>query len=574
MLLILLPAILAAGEELDIKINSSKKTVEAGEVFQLSLEVSGNTKFEVELPELASEIQMQQVGHFKTSVYINGNRKSSIVYNFLVRINSEGTFNIGPFHVISDEKTYNSDTLIIESLSAGVPQESEPEKKNFLLEASFKKKEAYVNEYIDCYVHFYRRSNFREIDYTGLSFPSSAWVENLENMQKYMGRVSRNGVEYEEYEMENKRIFISQPGLYEIPSGVFQLEGTAHNGFFSQRVQFDLETEPVSLRIKPLPPVESSGNFDGAVGNFKITSTLSKKKIKLNETAMLLIRLEGEGNFHNISVIDIDYDAGLEEFSAKSDIKDTNKRFKVKTWEHLLVPDREGSFSITLSDFTYFDPHKDEYITIPGNEFEVHVGAAEKNGKEENIIITPDSEAKRIKQENTENIEMMSYIKTKIGSKNAAFQYDIWKIIFIICYVFLILFLTVILLIKWLLLNIKNNNNFIDHKNAYRIFSKELGEIKKSLSVRKPEIVSDEVASIIEKYFSSKFNIDSIRFTTSSIRESLKQYLPEEDIGRLKDMIIQLDMVRFGGLDINTEETRVILEKLNDVIKHIDRQGG
>ena len=107
---------------------------------------------------------------------------------------------------------------------------------------------------------------------------------------------------------------------------------------------------------------------------------------------------------------------------------------------------------------------------------------------------------------------------------------------------------------KFLIFNLALNNKALLSRNAYKIFTKKINLISKKINKTPFNELIDNISIIIEKYFINKFNIDSIEFTNKNIEEKLDKKLSSTSINKLKDIIKELDMIRFGGFDISREQ--------------------
>ena len=121
---------------------------------------------------------------------------------------------------------------------------------------------------------------------------------------------------------------------------------------------------------------------------------------------------------------------------------------------------------------------------------------------------------------------------------------------------------------KFLIFNLALNNKALLSRNAYKIFTKKINLISKKINKTPFNELIDNIS--IEKYFINKFNIDSIEFTNKNIEEKLDKKLSSTSINKLKDIIKELDMIRFGGFDISREQLNSSIQMINEFIKNIE----
>lgn len=156
--------------------------------------------------------------------------------------------------------------------------------------------------------------------------------------------------------------------------------GVAGFGFFQQRQyqQFSVPGAAPAIVVRPLPP--SPDGFEGAVGEFKISSKVVPTSVKVGDPITWTVELSGSGNWPAIR--------GLPSREAPADFQvvqpkpkrtqPTGKLFEGTLSEDVvLVPTGPGTFELPPMNFTYFDPKADAYkvIVAPGGSVTVDPAA-------------------------------------------------------------------------------------------------------------------------------------------------------------------------------------------------------
>ncbi|MCM8756429.1 MAG: BatD family protein, partial [Candidatus Omnitrophica bacterium] len=348
------------GNDIEVKIYSNKNELGENEIFRLSIEVSNANNFDFEEdPKFDPSIVTLKSEQSMNVSIINGRYSSTYTITMYLKPTKKGVYTIGPFKLKIKNNIYTTNQIEINvkeqsknNSSSNYDEEdnnysrvySDTPKKDrkirnidYLIELYVSKKDVYIDEPIDISVNLYIRNQLQTINYTGLKLPSNAWIEKLEGKDNYAGRVLKDGLYYEHYIVENKRIFISKEGKYEIPPVVYNFYGMSGSSFFFFTEPMSIQTEPVTINVKSLPPNQNR-DFKGAVGDFKINYNLNPQQLKTKEYATLIITLEGEGNFHNIKEIPYKIEGDVEQYSSTQDIKSGDNKYKVKKWEIILVP--------------------------------------------------------------------------------------------------------------------------------------------------------------------------------------------------------------------------------------------
>jgi hypothetical protein len=576
-----------AKDEPVLKIIPSKVNVAPGEVFQISVEITGvaNASFN-NVENIDESIKINTGETMSSFSFVNGVTTSSLTINFYVEISKEGNINIGPFVFNISGKQYKTESVKInvsknnKNISKKQNEDEDTDEHdaeienynvsgnknlNYLIKLDVSKKEVFVNEYFDVSVKFYARQAFQDTGYEAVKLPVTSWVEKYDIKNTSQRRVNINNLTYQEFEVERKKVFISKDGIVNISPAVLKIIGLVGNGFFAEQDQLSLKTEAASIKVKPLPSNSPSG-FNGIVGNFKVNSEFNTGNLKVKDPATLKISITGDGNFQDIK--DIGYkinNKGIDEYSAKSNIT-TSGNEKTKTWEILLVPSNPGKYKIKVDDFSYFDLKKKSYITIKGSEYSLNVAKSDnENVTDQSVIINNNTNLNTF-----EPLNDIKFIKTSLGLNSKILNYNFYFVIIVLIYVSTILFVLIYLFSKYIIFNRQINKHIIRKRNSYKVFTSSIMKVKNNINKEKIDKIPDELFVILENYFVSKFGIDSVDFTKNGIQEKLSIFLSREDLENLKKIFVELDMFRFGGIDLVKEDLKKLIENIIILVKHIE----
>ena len=142
-----------------------------------------------------------------------------------------------------------------------------------------------------------------------------------------------------------------------------------------------IHTEPVLINVKPLPEKNKPLNFNGAAGNFTISSFSSKYKLKKNEEGFLEIKVSGKGNFIQLSAPVIQWPEGMEGFDplVKDALeKTTSPLTGSRTFRYPFVSSVAAVYLIPAISFSYFDTDSGGYKTITAAPVQLSVSSEEK----------------------------------------------------------------------------------------------------------------------------------------------------------------------------------------------------
>jgi hypothetical protein len=170
-----------------------------------------------------------------------------------------------------------------------------------------------------------------------------------------------------------------------IPRDLFDMNDPFMNNFFqdpafmpSAPQEIRLKSEPVTLEVKPLPP-GAPADFSGAVGNFIMTTDAKPKTAQVGDPFTVTAKITGRGNFDRVTGPSFEDERGWHKYPPSADFKqdDDVGISGTKTFETVLSAN-ERKDKIPAQLFTYFDPAKEQYVTVRGEAIPVRVegGAA------------------------------------------------------------------------------------------------------------------------------------------------------------------------------------------------------
>jgi hypothetical protein len=137
--------------------------------------------------------------------------------------------------------------------------------------------------------------------------------------------------------------------------------------------QITLRSEPATLEVKPLP-TNAPPNFSGAVGNFTLTTEANPKSVQVGDPITVRSTIAGRGNFDRVNAPVVEDERGWHKYppSAKFQKDDDVGISGTKTFEMVLSPN-EKKQTVPALAFSYFDPIKEQYVTLRSDPIAVQV---------------------------------------------------------------------------------------------------------------------------------------------------------------------------------------------------------
>src|SRR6266849_4317314 len=164
------------------------------------------------------------------------------------------------------------------------------------------------------------------------------------------------------------------------PFDLFNLDDPFSDPFFSnpfgeigERREIEINSEPVAFEVKPLPQ-NAPASFSGAIGNFTMTTDAKPKSVQVGDPITVTTTISGRGNFDRVNAPGIEDEHGWHKYPPSSKFKqdDDVGISGTKTFETVLSPN-EKKQSMPVMAFSYFDPVKDQYVTLRSDPIAINV---------------------------------------------------------------------------------------------------------------------------------------------------------------------------------------------------------
>ena len=165
-----------------------------------------------------------------------------------------------------------------------------------------------------------------------------------------------------------------------IPRDLFNMNDPFFDNFFNDpaltpsiRQEVRLKSEPTMLEVKPLPP-NPPASFGGAVGLFTMATEAKPKTAQVGDPFTVTTTLTGRGNFDRVTAPAFEDEEGWHKYPPSSNFKqdDDIGISGEKTFETVLSPN-ERKNKIPAQLFAFFDPMKEQYVTLRGDPIPVRV---------------------------------------------------------------------------------------------------------------------------------------------------------------------------------------------------------
>ena len=228
----------------------------------------------------------------------------------------------------------------------------------------------YIGQQVTYISKIYQRSDFsRSLNYEPPGF-SGFWNLRATEQSEYRETIDSN--EYRVIELRTI-LFPSVVETLSIDPSVLTASASPSEG------SVVVESAPVPVDVRPLPTGAPAG-FAGAVGRFEISADVDTTTIRMNETVLLTVKVQGSGN------IDALPHPSWPEFqgwrvieslgAADSEIID-GRLFGSRSYESVLVPELTGELTVPGISYTYFDPDLEQYVQSATSPIVISIAAVD-----------------------------------------------------------------------------------------------------------------------------------------------------------------------------------------------------
>jgi len=498
--------------------------------------------------------------------YINGKMtsNSSYTYTYVLLAETEGKFTFDPAEITVDGKLIKSNSHTIEVVRSSTknkqqgthgstsPQAQRITEDNLYVKVNVDKKSVFMGEPIKVTLKIYTKTkNLVNVESVKLPTFQGFLTQNIERTTpSTLNGENVNGEIMYTYSPNEFLLFPQHEGEIIIEpwemNCIVQLSAQARSrGFFDdffnnyKNVRVPRKSKPVKIKVKPFPR-NAPKSFDGAVGQFKMSTSINQDSVKVDDAITMKVKISGNGNMKLINPMEFDFPADFEVYDPKTNqnLKSSAKGMTGSTtFEYLIIPRHAGDFTIPANEFTYFDPKAKRYRTKLSPEFKIHVAKGEGGVSNTTISSFTKEDVKFIGKD-------IRFIKTNIfepiykgeiffGTLNFYLAYILPFFIFLMAFVFN-------------RKRIKQNADVAKMKNkrANRVAMKRLKAASISLKANKKEAFYDEILKALWDYISDKFNLPLSDLSKDNINGILVEKEVDQEI--ITDFMAILDTCEFA----------------------------
>lgn len=239
----------------------------------------------------------------------------------------------------------------------GRPRRPQPQSQGKLfVEAALSRPAARVGEPILVTYFVYTQISLSGVEFAEAPKYPGFWAEEIERTRGDSSgeNIVVQGEPFLRYPVLERLLFPTRAGLLEIPEARLRL--VPAGGAFGIAAPIERSTKVLKVKVDSLP----SGTPEGsAVGTYEIESSVDRPAIALGDAVTFRFKVKGRGNLKWVDAAPSLEIPGARVFPPRvtSDLKTTRQGIEgSKTWEFVIVPEKEGTCEIPSISFSSFDP--------------------------------------------------------------------------------------------------------------------------------------------------------------------------------------------------------------------------
>ena len=286
---------------------------------EFTIEVSGEGLNRISAPKLPLIKNFDDLGssssHSSSIKIINGKRTSSVTksFTYTLRPRNTGKFIIPPITLKIKNKKFVTEAIsveVVKGTTANLPKtgnrhsqssnnSSDELEDNLFIVAEISKKNVFIGEPITVDYKVYTRYDISNLSFLEEPKFSGFWKEDIYKAEyKNFERAKYKGQIFNVMKLTSVALFPTSTGKLYIPAIKMNIDvRTQAQSFFDfgSTKRFSITSDKVQINVKEIPTQAPAG-FNGAIGNFKIRSSISNTDLKVGDSFTYTLEISGSGN--------------------------------------------------------------------------------------------------------------------------------------------------------------------------------------------------------------------------------------------------------------------------------------
>lgn len=555
---------------------SGPSAVAVGEMFQVSYTLTIDSKGEPEKfnePDLSGfNVIAGPTVSSGWSVGIVGkdvSRKVEYTYTYVLQLGAVGTYTLPAASVVVSGKEYKSQTMPIEAIQtntagttrqqSGASATGEIPDNALFMRLIVDKTELYKGEPLRVFLKLYSKVNIGgNLD---AKFPefNGFWAQTLDTRQYQWQRETYNSEIYDTHIISEYLLYPQQAGELQIDpfeiTFVVQVVTDSQpqsvvDAFFGgpdiQEVRKRVASKPVRILVKNWPSGAPEG-FNGAVGNYTMTTEFPSETITANSSATMKVRITGSGNLPLIQAPKVSIPTSFEQFNIKTTeslSRSINGISGYRQFEYPIIARAQGDYVIDPVRFAFFNPESEKYVSLTSDAIELQVlpDSTERSAPVSSGIVNGLSK---------EDVRILGqdirYIKESSPKLLKKDRFLVWSFpYFAALLVMLGLFVFLLVFLQKRIRDMRNTD-LVKGKRANKVALQRLQRAQGYMKTDNQRKFYEEMLQALWGYMGDKLNIPVAMLTKENVREALQRKAVNPDyINRYIDLISECEYAQYS----------------------------
>jgi len=571
-----LPATLAHAASFTATLD--RDTIYLGENATLSLTFAGGTPRTVPPSPQVPNLQIDFSGNSQEIVTINGQFSATVSYNFTITAKQPGDYTIPALTAEVGGVQLHTQPLTLKVLkpSAPSPDAIKSGSQVAFLKLVLPKKEIYVGETIVAQLQIYVRNGVQVPGWQPTGFPAEGF--NIgKSVQGAQHQLQVGDAVYVMVPLNMALTAVKAGAMtlgpytatvtLDVPTNRGQGDPFDSFGFFrrADRKQVALATETEHVQLLPLPRENAPADFNGAVGQYTLSSTAGPTNLAVGDPITVKIQIAGRGSLDSLTLPNQTAWGQFNAYPPTSKVETSDKLGLqgTKTFEQIVVPQNAELRELPPVSFSYFDPEQKAYQTLthPGTPLVIRPAGS---------AAAPTFVANRGRAE--ENNAMAQDIvpnKQRLGSVAQIGAPLVEKPWFLALQGVPVLAFISALIWRRRTDQLANNPRLRRRRHVAQVVREGLTELQGLAAAKKSDEFFAALFRLLQEQLGERLDLPASAITEAVIDEHLRpRHVPEATLEQLQQLFQACNLARYAPVQ-SSQELAAMIPKVQSVLGEI-----
>jgi len=383
---------LAHAQDVVVEAFLDSTEISLGESTRISIRISSSTEADISIPHIP-DVTVRHAGVSRSTSIINGAVSTRNTHSYLLTPEKPGTHTIPPFTVSIKRKEYRTQALTLNVLPSS--QRKDPELEGIaFIQIGMEKSTLFVGEKCRVRINLFTLMTARIEQIRSIpEISNDAVMLNPLGNSPQQATTEIGGKRYQVFSWETTMTALKRgPTKLEAIAEIDVLTPTQRrtqgfpqslfdDDFFGTsytRTPLRVFSNTIELDIRPIPPTPEGKSFSGAIGKFGFEVDASPTELTAGDPITMTLKVTGTGNFDRVFHDGMKASDGWKIYAPQSSFTPSERMplSGEKVFRQAVIPTDPRISTIPALSFTYFDPDKQDFVTIENKLISITVKAA------------------------------------------------------------------------------------------------------------------------------------------------------------------------------------------------------